>query len=285
VFNWRTPLPMWMLGKLPAAALGKGLLGLLALAVLIVSFEALAREQGHGLGRPAACALLLTGPLMLCVLGNLYVTPVLWAGVFIALSIGAYGLSRPGWGVAFGLLAVLFRELALPYCGLAAILAWRNRRPKEVAAWAVGLTAWLVFFGSHWLEVLPLIPPGGRAHQESWIQFGGAPFVISTAQMSAYLLLLPQWVTALYFVAAMFGLAGWHTPWGERIGMTVCLFVAAFAFVGQEFNQYWGSLVAPLFCFGVVRFPASLCEVCSAAALFPGKRAAVEETIPADAAG
>ena len=31
-----------------------------------------------------------------------------------------------------------------------------------------------------------------------------------------------------------------------------------FAVIGQSFNQYWGSLIAPLLCFGVARFPASL---------------------------
>jgi len=272
VFNWRTPLPMWMLGKLPHPALGKALLGLLSLAVMLFSFEALAREQGQGIGRPVACALLLSGPLLFCVLSELYVSPMLWAGVFIALSICAYGLGRPGWGVAMGLLAVFFRELALPYCVLAAALAWRNNRPKELAAWTAGLAAWALFFGWHWMQVSPLIAADARAHQEGWVQFGGAPFVISTAQMTAYLLLLPQWVTALYFVAAMFGLAGWHTPWGQRTGLTVCLFVVAFAVVGQEFNQYWGSLVAPLFCFGVVRFPASLGDLWKAAALTPGKQ-------------
>ena len=44
--------------------------------------------------------------------------------------------------------------------------------------------------------------------------------MISTAQMNAYLLLLPQWVTAIYLVAAMVGLAGWNTPLGTRIGLT-----------------------------------------------------------------
>jgi len=258
---------MWMLGKLPDPALGKGLLGLLALAVMLLSFESLAREQGHGIGRPVACALLLSGPLMPCVLGDLFVSPMLWAGVFVALSIGAYGVGRPGWGVAMGLLAVFFRELALPYCVLAAVLAWWNNRPKELAAWTAGLAGWVLFFAWHWLEVTPLIGAEARAHHEGWVQFGGAPFVISTVQMTAYLLLLPQWVTALYFMAAMLGFAGWHTPLGERAGLTVCLFVLAFAFVGQEFNQYWGSLVAPLFCLGVVRFPASVRDLWKAAAL------------------
>ena len=261
VFNWRTPLPMWMIGKLPNPLLGKGLLGLLALAVIVLGFEALAREQGHGLGKPVACALLLTGPLMFCVLGDLFVSPGLWAGVFIVLSICAYGLKKPGWGVAMGLAAVFFRDLALPYCVLAAGLAWWNKRPRELAAWIVGLVAWGIFFAWHGAQIAPLVALDAETHREGWVQFGGLPFVISTAQMTAYLLLLPQWVTALYFVAAMFGFAGWHTAWGQRAGLTVCLFVLAFGIAGHDFNQYWGSLVAPLLCFGVVRFPASLVDL------------------------
>jgi hypothetical protein len=274
VFNWRTPLPMWILGKLPDPILGKWLLGLMALAVLVLSFEAMAREQGHGIGKPVACLLLLIGPLMPCVLGDLFVLPVLWAAMFIALSIGAYGLNRPGWGVALGLSAVFFRELALPYCVLAACLAaWQGRR-KELAAWVVGLAAWTLFFGYHAMQVYALVPANARAHAEGWVQFGGAAFVISTVQMTAYLLLLPQWVTALYFVAAMFGFAGWRSALGQRVGLTGCLFVAAFAVAGQPFNQYWGSLVAPLFCFGAAWFPASLRDLWKAArapALFGGR--------------
>ena len=45
VFNWRTPLPMWLLGKLPAAAIGKVLLGGLALLLVLMAMEALAREE------------------------------------------------------------------------------------------------------------------------------------------------------------------------------------------------------------------------------------------------
>jgi hypothetical protein len=108
------------------------------------------------------------------------------------------------------------------------------------------------------------------------VQVGGLPFVISTAQMTAYLLLLPQWVTAVYFVAAMFGFAGWHTRWGQRVGLSACLFVLAFGFAGHDFNQYWGSLVAPLLCFGVVRFPASVRDLWTAAALKPRPREAAQ---------
>ena len=69
---------------------------------------------------------------------------------------------------------------------------------------------------------------------------------------------MPQWITAVYLVAALVGLAGWNTPLGTRIGLTVCLFLMGFAMVGQSFNQYWGFLIGPLLCFGVARFPASM---------------------------
>jgi hypothetical protein len=148
-------------------------------------------------------------------------------------------------------------------------MAWWQGRRAERAAWALGLLAWLAFFGLHCWQVSRLIALDARSHQQGWIQFGGAGFVISTAQMNAYLLLFPQWVTAIYLVAAMVGLAGWSTPLGTRIGLSTCVFLAAFALVGQSFNQYWGSLMAPLLCFGVVRFPASLGDLWRTAAFPP----------------
>ena len=59
----------------------------------------------------------------------------------------------------------------------------------------------------------------------------------------------------------MCGLAGWHSPLGQRTGLAVCLFIVAFSIVGHDFNRYWGLLIAPLACFGVVRFPASLADL------------------------
>ena len=67
--------------------------------------------------------------------------------------------------------------------------------------------------------------------------------------MNAYLLLLPQWVTAIYLVAALVGFAGWSTPLGTRIGLAACLYLMAFAVVGQSFNQYWGCARGPALMF------------------------------------
>ena len=48
VFNWRTPLPVWLLGKMPAVVLGKALLGAMALLLMLMAFEAVARERMTG---------------------------------------------------------------------------------------------------------------------------------------------------------------------------------------------------------------------------------------------
>jgi hypothetical protein len=191
---------------------------------------------------------------------------MLWAGILIALSIGLYGTDRPYLGFALGLAAVFFRDVALPYCVLAAGLAWWEGRRRELGLWLAGLTGWCLFFAVHWLKVQPLVPADAQAHYEGWVQFGGTAFVISTTQMSGYLLLLPQWVTALYFVLAMLGYAGWNTPLGRRAGFSACIYVVAFGMVGQEFNQYWGALVAPLWCFGIAQAPGALRDLLRRAA-------------------
>jgi len=232
---------------------------------MLLAFEAMASEEDNRIRRSVGCVLLLIGALLPTILGDLCVMPVLWGGVLIALSLCAFGVNRPAWGVASGVAALFVRELALPYCLVAAGLAWRDRRRRECLWWTIGLAAWLVFFTWHWMQVSQWIAPDARAHRESWIRFGGAGFVISTIQMNAYLLPLPQWVTAVYFVAGMVGFAGWQTPLGTRFGLTAALFVIAFAVVGQSFNQYWGSLIAPMFCFGVARCPASIHDLWQAA--------------------
>ena len=54
--------------------------------------------------------------------------------------------------------------------------------------------------------------------------------------MNAFLLLLPQWVTAIFFPLAMLGFASWNTPIGRRAAFSASAFVILFAFVGQPFN-------------------------------------------------
>lgn len=263
VFNWRTPLPVWLIGALPGAAWGKALLAAMGLALALASFEAVARDGS--VRRAAGTSCLMFGPLWFAVQGHLFTMPELWSGTLVGLSVCAFGLGRTRWGVALGLASLFFRELALPYCLLGAAAAWWEGRRREALAWAVGLAAWSVFFAWHCLEVLPRIGPDAIAHQHGWLRLLGAPFVLLAVQMHVCLAAWPQWAAALYFAAAMLGLASWDTPFGRRVGLTVCLYVAAFAAVGQPFNQYWGAMIGPLLCFGLARTPAAIRDLGRAA--------------------
>jgi hypothetical protein len=285
LFNWRTPLPMWLIGHLPSDRLGKAMLICFELLLLGMAFEAVERDRGNckttsrlGLALrenwlqrlrlltpPMLAGVLLIGPLLFT-LSDFFVVPVFWAGVMMTLSLCAYGAGRRAWGVGFGLAAVFFRELALPYVLLAAAIAAWNRQRRELLFWIVGLLAWAVFYGFHAWKVAAIIPAGARAHPHGWIQCGGLEFVLSTVRINAYLVALPRWMVALYFVAAMVGFAGWNTPLGQRMTLSACVFLVAFGFVGQPFNDYWGIMTAPLMCFGVVQSPAALRDLWKAVA-------------------
>jgi len=79
-----------------------------------------------------------------------------------------------------------------------------------------------------------------------------------TCRMNAYLFNAPLWLSALYLPLALLGLAGWRGWTGARLALTAAAYVAAFAVVGQPFNDYWGLLDAPLFAFGFAAAPAAL---------------------------
>ncbi len=267
-FNWRTPLPVWLVAAMPHVGLAKAMLGLLALALALCSFELMAREVGVKTG--LFCGLLLSGALLPCLLGNLLVFSELWCGVLIALSVVCFGLKKPSYGVVAGVTALFFRELAAPYCVLCVALAIYERHGRrELALWGIGLAAYAVFYALHLRQVLPRISADDVAHASGWIRFGAAGFLISTVQMNAYLLLLPQWVTAAYLACGLLSCATWNTPAGRLFAFALALYAVAFSIAGHDFNQYWGSVTAPLFCLAASRAPAAIRRLCVEAELWP----------------
>ncbi|MGB6041933.1 MAG: hypothetical protein WBF93_02140 [Pirellulales bacterium] len=263
VFNWRTPLPMWLIGILPDPVFGKALLGGLAIATMLLAFEWTAREGGRL--HSALCIVLMAGGFLPCFLSNLYVMPVLWAGTLIALSVCALGIGRNKLGIACGIAAVFVRDLAGPYCVLGMCVAVWQRRWKEAGLWFAGLAAYGLFFLWHCAQVDAWRLPEATSHAQGWLQFGGLPFLLSTVQMNSFLLILPQWVTAIYFPLALLGFASWATPAGRYATLTALTFVMLFAMVGLEINQYWGALTAPLLCLGAARSPIAILELLEAA--------------------
>jgi hypothetical protein len=256
IFNWRLPVFFVALGSLPSPRMGKALLISLGLWLLLESYAWMAREGS--LYQALGGVLMMTGAVMPCFLGDLYVMPVVWAGILIGLSVVSAGLGKSRLAFLFAAVAPLVRLLALPYCVLCVGLAIKNRRWREVGFWAVAFALYGGLLAYHAVQVTGHLSPEGRFQDTGWIRWGGAPFVISTFQMNCYLLLLPQWVTGLCFTAALLGIASWGQTAGLRIGLTLSLYAIAFAVAGHDFNQYWGALITPLVCVGVARAPAAL---------------------------
>ncbi|MCE9555957.1 MAG: hypothetical protein K8T91_21625 [Planctomycetes bacterium] len=248
VFNWRTPLPIWLIGVMPDPVFGKALLCGLALLTVVLAFDWLGREGGTWVA--VAGVLSLCGAMLPCFLGNLFVMPVLWSGFLFVLSLALLAANRTGWGVAAGSLALFLRDLAGPFVVVMLLLALCRRRYREAAYWTVGLFGYGLFFLWHIVQVHAMQTPGARAQEDSWVQLGGLAFVISTTQLNGWLLVLPQWVAALYLPLALLGFASWKGAAGERAAIAAAAYVLLFGFVGQDFNQYWGSLIAPLLCLG-----------------------------------
>ena len=255
-FNWRTPLPVTLIAALPELAMAKVLLGLACAALVWLTFTFVA--DNASLAEGLFAAVLLLGALLPCLIGELLVMPELWSGVFVALSAVCLALGRRGWGVACGVVALFFRELAAPYVMVCMALALAARRPRELAGWLLGLAAYGVFYANHLAHVLPRISADDVAHASGWIRFGGACFLISTAQMNAFLLIVPQWVTAIYLGLALAGATAWRTSAARPIGLSIAVYAIAFSVAGHDFNQYWGSMIAPLLCLGVCRAPLEL---------------------------
>jgi hypothetical protein len=272
VFNWRTPLPMWLIGALPNPLCGRLILIAIGLAMLLMAFEAAAREQSNVYQLALPLAMLLSVTLLPCFQADVFVLSEVWAGMMIAASLCAYGVRLRFLGATMALAALFFRELALPYCLLGLALALWERRPKESTVYILGLASWAAYYALHYWTVQQLITPGATGHQHGWVRFGGLTFVIAVTQMNSYLVLLPVFVTVIFFALSMLGIGGWQSAWGMRIGLTTCMYVLAFSIVGQEFNRYWGLMIAPLFCFGIVRAPAALGDLWQAAKLPLPKR-------------
>jgi hypothetical protein len=79
--------------------------------------------------------------------------------------------------------------------------------------------------------------------------------------MNVFLRDLPVWVSAICLPLSLLGLASWRNETGLRVFLTASAYIAAFAVVGQPFNDYWGLMYVPLLPLGLVRAPAAISDL------------------------
>lgn len=266
------PLKPFVTFRLPTLAVVQGalprwavttLLYLLVGAVVAAWYARLAPALARAPPRIVALAL-LAGGLMAFVQSDLAAFHEVWAGLFVALSLGVYRADRWLPSVAFGLAAVLIRETAGLYLVLMMALALVAGRRREAAGWIVAglILAGVLALHAHAVAevVRPLDPasPGWAGH----LGFG---FFVRTMHVSTALALAPLWLAAPLIGLALFGWAAWRDPLGLRVLTLLGSYAAVLGVFGRPDTFYWGLLVAPLLLVGLVFAPDGLRDLVAAA--------------------
>jgi hypothetical protein len=280
--NWRLPTYAWLFARLPGPRWIQAVLVLLSAAALALTCSAQSRvapPAGQPLGsatealegrseaiRAAVATFLLFGALRWAVDGYAFLAQEPWAATLIALSLAAHarGSDRARWrwlSIVAGIAALLFRELALPYCGIACLAAAWNRRWREAAGWSAGIALFAALMAWHIGQVklqLASQHTASGAGLAQWLRFGGLDFVLLTTRMNSLLFAAPASLLWLYLLLSLVGLAHRRDETSQLACLAALSYVVAFAIVGRPENFYWGLMPAPLLAWGVAAGPAAI---------------------------
>jgi hypothetical protein len=241
VFNWRTPLHLEVVARMPGSAARMVLFALLltlCAATIVVIVPRFRNAWVVSTGLQVGVAVIFAAP-SLVLLGDT------WAGVLIGLSVLLFIWGRIGAAVAAGVLALFMRELAAPFCVVCAALALAERRWRELRYWAIGAACYAAYYAYHASQVWAhqaAVAEGVRV--SSWLKFGGLPFLLATIRWMGWMFVLPEPALAVALVAMAAGLAGRRAPPVVRVASAA--YAAFFLVAGQPFNHYWGLVAAPL---------------------------------------
>lgn len=247
VFNWRTPAWPVLLAHLPSVHWAQTLLAALGLTAALLAYRTVRAESNF----PLALSVLLSvlTALMWLIFPLAAVFTEIAAGVLILLSVVSYGNRQPAIGLLTAMAALFIRELAAPYILLCISFAICRRSTRELVGWAFALLAYFVYFAWHWSEVAQQWGTSDRADPESWIQFGGIKFILTTAYFNGVSSIAPLWLSVALLPIALVGLFAWRQ--GLRAALTVTIYLCLFAVVGKPSNGYWGALYTPLLMLGL----------------------------------
>ena len=253
---FREPTLSWIMAALRFDLLRRAAPAVLAVLAGVAIHHALRREGMTASRRVAAMVVLASGLAIVFQL-QAYLLHETWAALFIALSLAAYRPGRWRAAVALGVVACLFRELALPYLWAMGAFSVVERRWREAVGWAAGSLAFLAVYAVH-LSLAAGQIASGAAGSPGWIGLGGAPFVLETVRRNAALALAPEPIVALVAGLGLIGLIGARNPIAARCAAIVAGYMAAFLVVGRPDNSYWGLLYAPILPLGLVLSPPAL---------------------------
>jgi len=256
VMNWRTPLLLWLLSRLPDHRWEQTIY--LALSCITVSLCFLYMEYTYGY-RLSALHALIFGPNLL-LNGYAHLLGEVWAGVLISLSIVLAACQRYRASAIIGVFALFLRELVAPYALVCMILAHFGKRTHERNVWLFGFAIYAIYYVIHSYAVLTRISDLDHNYSGTWIQSLGLPFVLQTFACGV-ISLLPAWAVSLAITLALMGLTAERGPLAKRLLWTITSYAFLFCLCGKHFNTYWGLLYSPLLSFGLVWCPGAIMDL------------------------
>jgi hypothetical protein len=267
----RTPLLATALAALPDPAFAAWILRALAAITLAAWGWRLDVTRMRPLPMVFTLAMLASG-YACALMSQAYLMHEAWAGLLIALALALYQPGRWGVSLALALLAALERELAAPFLLVMAAFAVIERRPKEALAWIAGVGVFALALWRHAARVQALFLPSDTA-SPGWLGANGWPFVLHAASWNGLTQTWPGLIVVL-FPLALLGLLWTHDPAIKRAAVTVFGFTAGLLLVGRPENYYWGMVMAPLWCLGLIAAPRMLADIKEGLGLSRGLRSA-----------
>ncbi len=193
---------------------------------------------------PFAATLALCHACLFVVASSSIYFSEVWAGVCIALSLLASLRGRHGLATLWGVVALLIRELAAPFCVAMTVIAWTNGRTRDVRRWLAAGVVYGVTYAAHVALSLQAMPEGARSHTHGWLYFGGPVFLVDALRFHGLLPLLPR-VMTLAFVGAL-AVSAWSVRMPREFRIVGLVYAGFFTIAGQPFDGYWGAMAAPV---------------------------------------
>ncbi|MCP3735277.1 hypothetical protein M9979_10385 [Sphingomonas sp. RP10(2022)] len=266
------PLKPFVTMRLPTLAVVQGalphgvvvaLLYVLAVAVVLAWWT---RVRGAFARTPprVIAMVLLAGGMIPFVQSDLIAFHEIWAGLFLALSLGVYRSDDWLPAVALGLAAALIRETAGLYLALMAVMALAEGERREATGWLVAGAVLATALAAHAHGVAAVVRPLDAA-SPGWAGQLGFGFFVRTMIVSTGLVLAPAWLAAPLVGLALFGWAAWRDALALRVLVLLCAYAAVLSVFGRLDTFYWGLLVAPLMLVGLAGVPDGLRDLATAA--------------------
>lgn len=239
----RLPTLAVFLAQLPSERWRIGALWLLSLIAIVAFVESVRPEDGS----PAAL-----GIFMIVGLGNVFLKDVVylheaWAAVFMVLSLAA---RRHLWlSVSLALIAVLLRELALPFLVAMTLVHVVQGRWGAASAWLGAILIFGLAIAIHATELSNHVTPNDLASQ-GWLRTQGWPFIVRIATMNFAFALVPA-AAAIITPFALVGLLVWRSEMGVICCLTIAIYVFAFMIIGRPENRLWGLMLSPFLLLGI----------------------------------